>query len=87
MTAGFFGKFVVFKIAIDSHLVSLAVLGLLNSAVAAYFREPHASTNNLLPVDRSLRLAMIATVLGTVVLGIFPGLITRFANSSSVLGK
>ena len=97
LTAGFFGKFLVFKAAIDSHLIWLAVLGLLNSAVAAfyylrllvvmYFREPHASTNNLPPVAGSLRLAMIATVLGTVVLGIFPGLITGFANSSSALGK
>ncbi len=97
LTAGFFGKFLVFKVAIDSHLIWLAVLGLLNSAVAAfyylrllvvmYFREPHASTNNLPPVAGPLRLAMIATVLGTVVLGIFPGLITGFANSSSALGK
>ena len=37
LTAGFFGKFYIFKAALDSHLVWLTVLGLLNSAVAAYY--------------------------------------------------
>ena len=35
LTGGFFGKFYIFKAALDSHLVWLTVLGLLNSAVAA----------------------------------------------------
>ena len=37
LTGGFFGKFYIFKAALESHLVWLAVLGLLNSAVAAYY--------------------------------------------------
>jgi len=37
LTGGFFGKFYIFKAALDSHLVWLTVLGLLNSAVAAYY--------------------------------------------------
>src|SRR5260370_14787975 len=37
LTGGFFGKFYIFKAALDAHLVWLAVLGLLNSAVAAYY--------------------------------------------------
>jgi len=37
LTAGFFGKFYIFKAALESHLVWLAVLGLLNSAVGAYY--------------------------------------------------
>ena len=32
LTGGFFGKFYIFKAALDSHLVWLAVLGMLNSA-------------------------------------------------------
>ena len=35
LTGGFFGKFYIFKAALESHLVWLTVLGLLNSAVAA----------------------------------------------------
>ena len=37
LTAGFFGKFYIFQAALQSHLVWLAILGLLNSAVAAYY--------------------------------------------------
>ncbi len=37
LTGGFFGKFYIFKAALDSHLVWLSVLGLLNSAVGAYY--------------------------------------------------
>ena len=37
LTGGFFGKFYIFKAALESHLVWLTVLGLLNSAVAAYY--------------------------------------------------
>ena len=37
LTGGFFGKFYIFKAALDSNLVWLTVLGLLNSAVAAYY--------------------------------------------------
>ena len=37
LTGGFFGKFYIFKAALESNLVWLAVLGLLNSAVAAYY--------------------------------------------------
>ena len=37
LTGGFFGKFYIFKAALDSHLVWLTILGLLNSAVAAYY--------------------------------------------------
>src|SRR5271154_5923508 len=37
LTGGFFGKFYIFRAAIDANLVWLAVLGMLNSAVAAYY--------------------------------------------------
>ena len=97
LTGGFFGKFYVFKAAIDGNLIWLAVLGLLNSAVAAYyylrvlvvmyFREPGASTDNLPPVTGGLRLAMLATAVGTIVMGVFPGLVLSFATNSSVLTK
>ena len=37
LTGGFFGKFYIFQAALDSHLVWLTVLGLVNSAIAAYY--------------------------------------------------
>ena len=35
--AGFFGKFYLFRVAIDSGYITLAIIGLLNSVVAAYY--------------------------------------------------
>ncbi|MBV9309108.1 MAG: NADH-quinone oxidoreductase subunit N, partial [Acidobacteriaceae bacterium] len=37
LTGGFFGKFYVFQAALNSHLVWLTIIGLLNSAIAAYY--------------------------------------------------
>ncbi len=71
LTGGFFGKFYIFKAALDSHLVWLTVLGLLNSAVAAYyylrvlvvmyFKEPGEAAEDIPPAgacsaDCGLRL-------------------------------
>lgn len=61
LTAGFFGKFYIFKAALDANLIWLAIIGLLNSAVAAYyylrilvvmyFREPGEATSTLTPAS------------------------------------
>ena len=79
LTGGFFGKFYIFKAALDANLVWLTVLGLLNSAVAAYyylrilvvmyFKDPgdrRTSTPRHRPEDRRIRSAWHAG------LGIFP---------------
>ena len=69
--AGFFGKFMIFKAAVDAHLYVLAVLGVLTSVVAAYyylrvikvmFFDPAQA-----PFDRDVPLARLA-VLGLSVL-------------------
>src|SRR5690349_11543675 len=54
VTAGFFGKFYVFKAAVNSHLIWLAVLMAINSVIGAYYyfrlivvmymREPNVQT-------------------------------------------
>lgn len=95
LTGGFFGKFYIFKAALDSHLVWLTVLGLLNSAVAAYYylrilvvmymREPGEATAELEPLSPGLRAALIIPALGTLFLGIFPTWILEFASKSSAL--
>src|SRR5215472_14001506 len=82
LTGGFFGKFYIFKAALDSHLVWLTILGLLNSAVAAYyylrllvvmyFQEPGETMENLPPAGGALRIAVYASALATLVLGIRP---------------
>jgi NADH-quinone oxidoreductase subunit N len=97
LTGGFFGKFYIFKAALDSHLVWLTVLGLLNSAVAAYYylrilvvmymHEPSEAVANAEPLSPGLSAALILPALGTLVLGIFPGWVLDFAGKSSSLVK
>jgi NADH-quinone oxidoreductase subunit N len=36
-TAGFFGKFYLFKVAVDHQLLGLVIVALLNSMVSAYY--------------------------------------------------
>ena len=95
LTGGFFGKFYIFKAALDSHLVWLTVLGLLNSAVAAYyylrilvvmyFREPSEAAAEVEPLSPGLRAALVLPALGTLFLGIFPSWVLDFAGKSSAL--
>jgi NADH-quinone oxidoreductase subunit N len=93
LTGGFFGKFYVFQAALNSHLIWLTVLGLINSAIAAYYylkiivaiymREPDVATMQLAPPPASLRIAMWMSAIGVLVLGIFPSVLLQFANSSA----
>ncbi len=97
LTGGFFGKFYIFKAALESHLVWLTVLGLLNSAVAAfyylrilvmmYMREPSEATLESERLTPSLRLALILPAIGTLFLGIFPTWVLDFAGKSATLVK
>jgi NADH-quinone oxidoreductase subunit N len=94
LTGGFFGKFYIFKAALDSKLIWLTVLGLLNSAVAAYyylrilvvmyFREPGESVETLPPAGALLQIAVYGSAVGTLLLGIFPSLILYFANRAAI---
>jgi NADH-quinone oxidoreductase subunit N len=97
LTAGFFGKFYIFKAALESHLVWLTVLGLLNSAVGAYYylrilvtmymHEPGEGASSVQPLAPSMRLALILPAAGTLVLGIFPSWLLEFASRSAALVK
>jgi NADH-quinone oxidoreductase subunit N len=97
LTGGFFGKFYIFRAALESHLVWLTVLGLLNTAVAAYyylrilvmmyFWEPSEAVNEAEPLTPGLRAALIVPALATLFLGIFPNWVIDFATKSSALVK
>jgi NADH-quinone oxidoreductase subunit N len=83
--AGFFGKFYVFKAAVDGGWTWLAVVGMLNSAiglyyylrvtVAMYFERADAES-----ADRRepgiLRLGVVIAAIFTVIIGIYPSLWT-----------
>jgi len=95
LTGGFFGKFYIFHAALQSHLGWLVVLGLLNSAVGAfyylrivaamYMRQPGESMDALEPLSMPLYAAFFLPAAGTLILGIFPGAVLGFANESAHL--
>jgi NADH-quinone oxidoreductase subunit N len=99
LTGGFVGKFYIFQAALNSHLVWLTVLGLINSAIAAYYylkiivaiymRQPDVATMQLEAPPFTLRLAMWVSAIGVLVLGLFPAPLLQFATSSaaSLAGK
>ena len=94
LTGGFFGKFYIFKAALDANLVWLTVLGLLNSAVAAYYylrilvvmymKDPDASADPLPSAGAAMKIAVYGSAVGTLVLGIFPGFVLDFATKAAL---
>src|SRR5579863_29478 len=95
LTGGFFVKFYIFRAALQSHLVWLTVLGLLTTAVAAYYylrilvvmymREPSEAASAAEPLSLGMKAALVLPALGVFFLGIFPSAVLNFAGKSSVL--
>jgi NADH-quinone oxidoreductase subunit N len=93
LTGGFFGKFYIFKAALDSSLVWLTVFGLLNSALAAYYylrvvvvmymQAPADGAEPLPPLAPGVQVALWASAAATLALGIFPSALLDFAGKSA----
>ncbi len=90
-TGGFFAKFYVFNAALKSDLVWLTVIGLINSAVAAYYYlrvivvmymyEPQPGEQKVtLRAAPTLTAALVITAILTVWLGVKPGDVLDYAN-------
>jgi NADH-quinone oxidoreductase subunit N len=93
-TGGFFGKFYVFTAALHSGEVWLAIIGLANSGVAAYYYlrllmsvygkpADDAPVQGIPRLKGSLTLALLLTVSATIILGIFPGRILAMARAGA----
>jgi NADH-quinone oxidoreductase subunit N len=97
VTAGFFGKFYVFKAAINSKLIWLAVLMAVNSVIGAYYylrvlvvmymREhkgdvPADSPRSLSP---TAAMVVVVAVAATIYLGLFPNHILGIVLSRNLL--
>jgi len=90
-TAGFVGKFYLFGAAVRSGYIWLAVIGVLNSAVAAYYylrvivsmymREPEGTPTVLAPSFAGA-LALVVALWGVIQLGIMPAPIFDLAQSA-----
>lgn len=89
-TAGFFAKFYVLVALIERGFVTLAVIAVLLSAVAAYFyirivmviymREPERAFDPAL--TPSVRATLALTAAGTILIGLFPAWFLRLAQHS-----
>lgn len=94
-TAGFFGKFYIFSAAVEAGLVSLAIIGVLNSLVSVYFylgvvvsmymRQPSVEPPAL-PMPLFSRAAVLITFLATLYIGVSPsGLLEKALETISSL--
>lgn len=93
-TAGFFAKFYVLLALVERGFVTLAVIAVLLSAVAAYFyirivmviymREPERAFEPAL--TPSVRAALAVTAIGTIGIGLFPAWFLGFAQLSALGG-
>jgi NADH-quinone oxidoreductase subunit N len=98
VTAGFFGKFYIFKAAVNSHLISLAVLMAINSVIGAYYylrvivvmymREPSAEAAAAAPVPFPLGVnaVLVITFVGTILFGLYPNPVIDFILRPTLLG-
>ena len=82
-TAGFMGKVLVFGSAINNGLMWLAIIGVINSFVSAYYylgllRNMFISTDEVKKSDNNginyLFFSLITSA-GVIILGIFPGIL------------
>ncbi len=89
-TAGFMGKFYIFKAAVQADMVWLAVAGVIFSAISAYFylrvimvmymSEPQAEFK--LATAPSLAIAMAFSLLTVIYIGVYPDNVLNFARAS-----
>jgi len=98
VTAGFFGKFYIFKAAVNSHLLWLAVLMAINSTIGAYYylrvivlmymREPSAEVAAAAPVGFPLTVNVVlaVTAIGTILFGLMPNPVINFILQPTLFG-
>lgn len=89
-TTGFIGKFLLFLSAVNSGLIWLAIIGILNSAVSiayytkvlmsVYANKEHAS---YLPIDKRTTAVIVICLAVTLVFGIYPGPIINLAGNAA----
>src|SRR5438046_10339919 len=97
VTAGFFAKFYIFKAAVNSHMIQLAMLMAVTSVIGAYYylrvivvmymREPSAEAAAAAPVPFPLGVnaVLLITFVGTILFGVYPNPVINFTLRPSLL--
>lgn len=92
VTGGFFAKFYVFNAALKADLVGLTIIGVINSAVGAYYylriivvmymKEAREDVPAA-PIPVALGLALTISLAATIYLGVLPGRVLDYAIHSA----
>jgi NADH-quinone oxidoreductase subunit N len=92
ITGGFFAKFYVFSAALQANLVGLVIIGVLNSAVGAYYylriivvlymREPKQEVP-VAQIPVGLGFALAISLVATIYLGVLPGRVLEYASRTA----
>lgn len=92
MTGGFFAKFYVFSAALRANLIWLTLIGLVNSAIGAYYylriivvmymRESRKEVP-VNPISFGLGTALVVTILATLYLGLLPDRVLQITQHSA----
>jgi NADH-quinone oxidoreductase subunit N len=92
VTGGFFAKFYVFSAALKANLVGLTIIGVINSAIAAYYylriivvmymREGREGTP-VLRIPAGVGVSLAVTLAATIYLGVLPGRVLQYALRSA----
>ena len=93
-TAGFVGKFYIFRSAVESGQIWLVIIGAINTAISAfyylrvvvamYMREPEAELD-FLAYPRLLVVALTLAAIGVILIGILPSYFLSPAQISTFL--
>ncbi len=95
LTAGFTGKWLVFQASLEAGLVPLAIIGVLTSVLSAYYYVRIIVNMYLVdgeaakPASEHVAVSwsLYAALAGTLLLGIFPTLVTNLASASTLIAS
>ena len=92
VTGGFFAKFYVFSAALQSHLVGLTIIGVINSAIAAYYylrvivymyMRDERGEISVARIPAGLGIGLAISLIATIYLGVLPGRVLDYAMQSA----
>ena len=98
VTAGFFGKFYIFKAAVNANLIWLAIFVAANSIIGAYYyfrlivvmymREPaeNVAVEPPMVFPATVNIVLAVAAVGTVYFGLFPNQALRLLLEKTLIG-
>ena len=92
-TAGFAGKFLIFRAALESRLVWLTIIGVVTTVISFYYylyvivqmymREPKDEFADV-AVPGTIKLALFVSAVGTLYLGVLPTSVLNWTSSAAL---